>query len=400
MERRNDFEIYREQIPSMPEDFAEWAFSQFDGAYNFYKGNITLADDYGDERELKNAVWCPVCRRWDESKVKIKSGYGYTCKVCGSKGSVFLANKKITPTCDYQTMWLGQRLQNKVFVLRSFVVALVQRTPVLSYEDQYEIIWKEKRRLYIGSSWWGVEYNNFNWNTRQNFWASSGADSTNISGPVHPDTYENIKGTWAEYACIDIARDQELFESEPNIRGGYGRGPYMPAGVSIFNFLQTYAKDRKVEMLMKLGMYQIVENKVLGQSALFNYRAKNPYDYLRVYKSRIDDLRDHQGGFTYLRAYQLERQMKGHWSDEEVEVIRLNYHHMEDIKDILEYMSLKQFANRISTYCKRNNRTPQECCSIYFDYFKAKKALGYDMSNTIYQYGYRMYFACPHWRTC
>lgn len=386
MQRRTDLEKYREQIASLPNDFDEWAFSQFDEAYNFYKGNLTLSDDIGNDIKLKGAIWCPVCREWTEPEGKFKAGAGYTCK-CGSKGVLFYANKKKNPTNEYQTMWYGQQLKNKVFVLRGFVVALVQRSPVeCGYEDQYTIYKMEKRRIYIGSSWFGIEYNNYDWNKNERFWACTGSDSTNICGPVHPDTYENVKGTWAEYSCLDIARDEELFYSGPCIRGGYGRGPYEGYQRSIFDYLRTYAKDRRVEMLMKLGLYALVEKKVAGCGDKFNYRAKNPYDYLRIYKTRLESLRGSSDQSGLLRVYQLERQMGKHWSDDEVEIIRINYLHLQTIKEILEYMSLTQFTNRINTYCERERRTARECCSIYFDYFITKKSLGYDMHNTIYQY--------------
>ena len=137
---------------------------------------------------------------------------------------------------------------------------------------------------------------------------------------------------------------------------------------------------------MKLGLYALVKKKVAGCGDKFNYRAKNPYDYLRIYKTRLESLRGSSDQSGLLRVYQLERQMGKHWGDDEVEIIRINYSHLQIIKEILEYMSLTQFANRINTYCERERRTARECCSIYFDYFRTKKSLGYDMHNTIYQY--------------
>ena len=386
MKRINDLERYREQVKSVPTDFEEWAFSQYDGFYNFYKGNITLSDDMGNEVKLQGAMWCPVCRKWNEGPEKVKANTRINCPVCGSKGYLYYANKKTAQETTYQTMWLGQKLNDKVYVLRSFVVALVQQSPTVAADEQYRIIWNETRRLYIGCSWWGIEYNNFNWNTQKTYWATSGGDSTNICGPVHPDTYTNAKGSWAEYACLDIARDEGLFDDGINIRGGYGRGPYSYYQRSIFNYLQLYAKDRKVEMLMKLGLAQLVDAKLAKNGGVFNYRAKNPYDYLRIYKSRLKDVQNSPNQVQALKAFQFERERKENWSEDEVEVVMFNYHHCADLKSVTEYMSLKQFANRVKKYSKRESRTPREVCSIYFDYFRVKKQLGYDMHNSIYQF--------------
>jgi len=386
MEKRTDLERYREQVQPLPNDFEEWAFSKFDGAYNFYKGNITLFGEFGEDETLKGAMWCPVCRKWQKPTKKYRAGDVAYCDECVSRGVIFSANQKKTPTKDYQTMWYGEKLKDRVFVLRGFVVALVQHSPVYEVWDQYRIEVFERRRIYIGSSWWGVEYNNYDWNTKTTYWSNTGADTTNICGPVHPATYENIKGTWAEYSCLDKAKSYGLFFADTCLRGGWGRSPFDAYQRSIFDYMQCYAKDRRVEMLMKLDLYELVENKMSGCSGRYNYKARNPYDYLRIYKHRIAGLRNADDQKNTLKALQLERQRGEHWTDEEVFLIRINYAYLKEINSILEHTTLKKFANHIMAYAKKEDRTEREVCSIYFDYFKTKKALGYDMNNSIYLY--------------
>ena len=390
MQRRNDLEEYAKSIKPLPNDFEEWAFSQFDGFYNFYKGNITLFDDWGEEEHLEKVIYCPVCKNYTKDKFKRKGGDKYTCCGCGSSGYIYYLNKKKNPTHDYQTMWYGDDLgmfekNKKVFVLRGFVVALVQHSPIEN-EEQWRISMTETRRLYISKDWYGIQYNYFDWYRNKHEWSYSGADSTNICGPVHPDTYENALDTWAEYSCLDIAKENGLFYDGVNIRQGFGRAPFDYYQRSIFSYLWTYAKDRKLEMLLKLNLVGLANAKLEGTPIALNYKAKNPYDYLRIYKSRLGYLKECNNQCQILKALQLERAKNEHWTEDEVELTAINYHHQADMKEVLEVMTLRQFSNRVNAYCKKMNRTTQEICSLYFDYFKVKKSLGYDMNNSVYQY--------------
>ena len=108
MQRRNDLEEYAKSIKPLPNDFEEWAFSQFYGFYNFYKGNITLFDDWGEEENLEKVIYCPVCRNYTKDKFKRKAGDKYMCCGCGNSGTIYYMNKKKNPTADYQTMWYGE----------------------------------------------------------------------------------------------------------------------------------------------------------------------------------------------------------------------------------------------------------------------------------------------------
>jgi hypothetical protein len=63
-----------------------------------------------------------------------------------------------------------------------------------------------------------------------------------------------------------------------------------------------------------------------------------------------------------------------------------NTYRQKDIEAILEYMTLKQLTNRIATYVIRTKKSRGEVVKLYLDYLGMKQKLGFDMTNSVYQY--------------
>lgn len=387
--KKIDVEEYRKRIQPLPADFDEWVRDSFDGFHSFYLGYITDENTWGEMYEgTRRSIYCPVCEKWGEDNIH-KTGEKVVCPYCRSTGWIYSAARKKNPTRHYTTAYYGENLGDGVFVLRTFVCRYEQRSPLMAdYDEQFSIEEFESRRLYIGPDSMAKEYRHYDYYVGESKWSTYGADNTNISGPVYPGTYEAMKGTAAEWSCAEQARDCYLFDANEHVRSGWGNGPFNSYGYghTLYDYLNAYAKDRKLEMLVKLELIDLVKQRLNHISINHNWRAKSPYDYLRVTKSRLKDLMDKPNELKYLRVYQMEKKLGAHWSDEEVEIVSEFNTYRKGLETILQYMSLKQLSNRLNSYAKRSKRRVGDVIWLYVDYFMAKLELGYDMNNTIYQY--------------
>lgn len=388
MKAKWDMEKIHKMIPPVPHDFTDWARDRFQGGYNIYVGKIEIFDGMGYSTKGRMA-YCQCCQEWFDASNDIKVGQYSMCPICSSYGPTHSANRKQNATKLYQTMWLGQNIGEGIFLLRGFRVEFLQWSPIFRGMDdtKWEIELYEGRRLYIGPKEWYTEYST--WMQKNGKWIRgwihAAGENTNSNGPVYPGTYESIKGTGAEYSCLDLAEAAGLYSVEETYNSSWGVIPWHSA--SIWDYLKTYAQDRKIEMLMKMNMAELVGRKMNGQSINHNYRAKNPWDYLRVWKPRLKNIGDHIQQYKNLAIYQMERKMGQHWTEQETEIVLAAYSKIRDFERILQYMSLTQFVNRVKTYEIRNKKMDrQHIITTYMDYLDMKARLGFNMTNSIYQF--------------
>lgn len=395
MKTIGNVEELHKQIPKLPNDFMEWTRDQFKGHFNLYVGNVSMYDDLGFEIEKGSRKgFCGYCRRYFDAPKEMKAKSFGSCPYCTNKGnSVFSINKKKIGTQIYQTVWLGQKVKDEIFVLRAFRVKMIQWSPVFrSGEDPTdEIELMETRRLYISKDGLFKEYKGWHYDTKKKdwflTWGTTGGENTNNSGPVYPETYQNSKGTAAEYSCLALAEEEGMFATYPNVNNNFHPYAYTK-DFSIWDYLLLYAKDRKVEMLLKLGMGRLIQNRMQGLSINYNWRAKNPWDYLRIYKSRIPVIQDANDSMhAYLALCQEERKKNEHWSEDELHILAIVGVRNKAFNDIAaKFMTTRQFANRVMAYMDRHEMTMRKVVIEYLDYLKIKADLGFDMKNTVYQF--------------
>lgn len=376
------------KIRPLPNDFNDWAREQFFGGYNIYVGNAELYDSLGFSKKGRFG-YCSHCRSFFDATKDMKAGQNNMCPVCSVYGKTYSLNAKKNATILYQTFWIGQNLGDGIFVLRAFRTEFYQWSPMVKSGDDLtdEINPIETRRLYIGPKGYYTEYKtwvfkNHKWEWE---WAHSAGEHSNCDGPVYPDTYQEVKGTAAEWAFLQMAEENEVYKAGENYNESWCPAPWR--SYSIWDYLTVYAKDRKTEMLLKLGYIELIHSKMDGYSIKHNWRAKNPYDYLRIWKPRIKDLQEVHEQKKYLQLFQLEREMGVHWTEEESMIMYLTMSRQQDMKEILQYMSLTQFINRIKTYKIRNmNNDLRHILTTYMDYLDMKERLGFDMTKSIYQF--------------
>ena len=397
-----DAEKLHEMLKPLPNDFDDFirAGFRFSGAWTGYVGTYCPEPQFMEEFKPEKMLYCTQCHTYTPTDIKLGGKYSgetnpyrYTvCPYCNEELRLFSMHKKMTPTERYQTYWIGQNLGDKIFVLRGFRVTLRLYSPEVS--DNEEIVKQEIRRLYISpeesyKEYCGWEYDPVTEKFKPDKWASRAAGFANACGPIYPDTFEEARGTGAEYAHFQDAMEAEIFTDAENWSDRWGTsGAYYCSTNnhdSIWDYLSIYAKDRKTEMLVKLNMAYLVRTQMHGYAAGLNGRAKNPWDYLRIYKLRCKGFNCMDGDdFELLKIYRLERKLKLQFSEEEIKTLKSIIGREYQIKNCLKYMTIKQLINRVNTYYKKKvGSTKSSVLTTYSDYLDMKEELGYDMTNSI-----------------
>ena len=393
-----DAKKLHKMIKPLPNDFDDFVRGCFQGAWVGYVGTVCPEPQFMEETKPEKMLYCSQCHTYMPTDIKLSGKYNADtnpckctiCPNCLEELRLYSLNKKVTPTERHQTFWIGQNLGNKIFVLRGFRVTLKIYSPATDIGE--ELIKQEIRRLYISPEESYKEYCGWGWsydsnNYEHGFWGRSGAGFASASGPIYPGTYEAAKGTGAEYAHLELAKEKDLINDEENWSDRWGTSSSYWVGTnnmdSIWEYLSAYADNRRMEMLLKLNMTYLIGMKMRKYPTGLNGRAKNPWDYLKIYKSRLKGFECTNGEeYKLLQIYRMERKYKLHFTDEEINTLsKLDIYRMGDC---LKYMSVKQLINRVNKYSKKMKKRVPEILTLYSDYLKMKDELGYDMTNSIF----------------
>lgn len=397
-----DAEKLHEMLKPLPNDFDDFirAGFRFSGAWTGYVGTYYPEAQFIEEIKPEKMLYCTQCHTYTPTDIKLGGKYSgetnpykfTTCPYCNEELRLFSLHKKTTATERHQTYWIGQNLGEKIFVLRGFRVTLRLYSPEVF--DNEEIIKQEIRRLYISPDDSYKEYCGWGYDSATDRyiadqWAPRAAGFASACGPIYPDTFEEAVGTGAEYAHFQDAKELEIFKDEENWDDRWGTsGSYYAATNnrdSIWDYLSVYANNRRTEMLVKLNMPYLVRTQMQGYGIYVNGRAKNPWDYLHIYKSRLKGFSCTDGDdYDTLKVYRLERRMKLQFTEEEVKTLKEFIYRENVVKNCLKYMTIRQLINRVNTYYKKKvGYTKSDVLTKYSDYLNMKEELGYDMTDSI-----------------
>ena len=386
-----------EDIPSLPADFQEWCFEQFDGWYCQYVGSSVLDGEYtqfcshcGEEKVLSK-----------EDRTQLKNVKLCTCQNCGATGPKFYANRKKRATFAYQTVWLGQKWRD-TYLLRGFRIELGMTTPsnpsicFWEHEQNWEIGIYEKRRMFIledgvatrycgtwpGDSCYGVDCSDR--------WDRAGADQANCGGPVYPTSFDELEGTPAEYSMFE-QEINKLYETNESAMQSWGKQTYgggwygYDLVTTAWDYMYAFGHNRRLEMLIKMGFEdyaeEIVKNRgkniIRGQR--MNYRAKKPFDYFGIYKNRMKDLREYP---EELELFRWERKAGAHLTEEEVSSIQKLRLSAKNMEVASRYgITPRKYINYIEKASKSG--LVGNISDTYEDYLRMRDELGYDMTDSI-----------------
>lgn len=394
-----DWAKAHKDVPELPADFREYALDLFDGDHTLYY--------YG--RGVNQTVICPVCRHAERygSRTRIypKSGERALCISCGRRGEYRHALRTERPSVNEIYIFIGQKYGEKGFILRGFKATLTERSPLskqVQYKDEepFEIRLSEHRRLYITRDGYEKEYNDPKWETLHRTasgyptaWAEDefsirwgaayGDNYKKFIIHLYPGIIEEMKGTAAEYSMM-----QSLYGPEPQAEYYLPIPKFSYAGcvdLTIWDFLVSYAKDRKLEILFKCGLTNLAISKLAGEPLHYNWRGKTPWDYLKVTKERFKWMCKHNPSTRMLEICRYERKHGLRLDEESCNTFGASGMTAAELDYYIRFMSPKQLSNRLLKYTGKKGDLRQIHIT-YRDYLHMREALEYNMNDSIIVY--------------
>lgn len=312
---------------------------------------------------------CPLCRAYGEYKCQGRTK--------GTHSSI-------------KHLFLGQKYKETGIVLRYIEIEKTWRLEKGSVCDEkgpkMESAGEEVSAVELARAYFEpgkklqIDYHKRNpWNGND-YW-----DDCNLYGlanivikgaPVMEETYKELEGTIFQYCALKQ----------------YVKEKYI---VNPVDYLSLYEQMPQIEMLVKFRLSRIVTQLLEGNySMIANRSAKSLDKFLGIRKCRVKQLITQKGERKILRAMQTEASLHQMWTDEQIEHLVETGLEQGRVEEILPYMSLQKLLNRIEKYagckyeteCEHVSERIRHIATIYSDYLSMRLRLGYDLSNTVYQY--------------
>lgn len=323
-------------------------------------------------------------QRWVEEPREDRYG---TCPLCGVRGKYKCQGKAKGDHSKTIYLFLGQKYKEKGMVMRYVEVS---KKWILGFicgdkgPEMYNAC-EELSGIEIARAYWipgekiQIDYKKHNSYTGKDFW-----DDCNLcgmspiyihSGLIMSETYEEMKGTMFQYSAL-----QEYAESVREINP--------------IDYLKCYSKTPQIEMLVKLGMTDVVDKLVNCYHGIVAYEnAKRPDQFLGIRKERVKQLIRKKGDIQLLEAMQMEKRQGKNWTDKQIEHLAETGLSGAYVKMATRYMSLQKLLNRIEKYagceygtdCNSASERIRHTATTYVDYLSMRLTAGYDLNNSVYQ---------------
>ncbi len=321
-----------------------------------------------------------------------KEGHFGTCPMCGDRGKYKCQGKTYAYHRKRTHIFLGQKYKETGMVIRYVMVDKDwhlqemegEKGPEM-YSSHEEISGTEIARAYFEPNKpVQIDYHKHsNWSGKD-FWddcnLSSNANIVIGNGRIMPETYSEMEGTILQYSAL-WEYVKEVGECNP------------------IDFFKCYKEIPQTEMLVKLGMFKIIDSLIEDKNSLkVNILAARPDTFLGIRKEHVKQLMEKKGSVKLLEVMQVEKELEQNWTDTQVEYLAMTRLRQERIKLALQYMSVQRLLNRIEKYagtrinngCSNAINGIREVADTYIDYLSMRQQLGYDMTNTIYLFPHNL----------
>lgn len=323
-------------------------------------------------------------QRWTEEP---REGHYGTCPMCGARGE-YKCQGKVKGTCDkYIYLFLGQKYKENGMVMRYVEVGKKwtlgficgDKGPEM-YNASEELSGAEIARAYFEpGKKVQIDYHKHDPYMGKDFWDDCnlyGMANIPISaGLIMSETYEEMKGTIFQYSALQ--------EYAKNVRE-----------VNPIDYLERYSQTPQIEVLVKMGLTDVVEKLVkCYYGIVVDENARRPDQFLGIRKERVKQLIRKKGDTHLLGVMQMEKRQGKNWTDEQVEHLAETDLSGTQVETATRYMTLQKLLNRIEKYagCKYGTECSSALARIrhtattYADYLSMRINLGYDLNNTVYQ---------------
>lgn len=196
---------------------------------------------------------------------------------------------------------------------------------------------------------------------------------------VYPGSYTELRDTFLKYSAAEI----------------YGKDRI---AYNLKEYLERYFQWPRMEMLVKMGLYQIVESMVRHECGIIaDSGAMRPEDFLGIRRERLKDLQIMHGNLDYLRIWQIERRRGLRLTTKECVFLAESRVNEDDLEEILKYTTVTKFMHRVEQYsgCEIPESWLEPMCAgaagvlssvtrTYTDYLHMRIQRGYDLHNQIF----------------
>lgn len=356
-----------------------WAESRFPvKGYIYYHKHGPLVDCYcGKCGQKYIALWKESEDPFEAALQKvIKPAHNKPgkCSLCGYetkyKASGRVMDRYINASLKYV---IGQKMGKDEFVFRVFTVdQIFYKNRPAEYEHmEYIRIFlrpgKQAQKDYFVYDWWGG---------RSRWIDHNLGGMRNIPMPdeavITPSTHSEIKKV-PMFKYVPDPRDKAARDRYFHNR----QYPYM-------RYYEAAAHYPDFEMIVKTEMWRLANAMIYKLGTGYRADRDTYWDRLGIYKSRVKDLIDAYGAGDLLKAYQLERRCRKHWSENEINTVirRVNCNIRE--KNALVYAYKAVLPSKFERYITRMEAAEGHgAFREYVDYINMRREMGYDMTNEI-----------------
>lgn len=323
-------------------------------------------------------------QRWTEEPREGRYG---TCPMCGAHGKYKCQGKAKGTHSKHIYMFLGQKYKENGMVMRyvevekKWILGLIagDKGPEM-YNASEELSGVEIARAYFEpGKKVQIDYHKHDPYIGRDFWDDCNlcgmANITIRTGSIMPETYEEMKGTMFQYSAL-----QEYAKSVREVN------PIV--------YLERYSQTPQIEVLVKMGLTDVVEKLVKCYYGIVaDENARRPDQFLGIRKERVKQLIRKKGDTQLLGVMQMEKRQGQNWTDEQVEHLVETDLSGTQVEMATGYMTLQKLLNRIEKYagceygteCSSASARIRHTATTYADYLSMRINLGYDLNNTVYQ---------------
>lgn len=315
-----------------------------------------------------------------------RSGDFGTCPMCGERGQYIPQGRVKSFYRQKGYLFLGQRYKEDGMVFRYIDVKKEwnlgqicgEKGPEM-YNASEKISGVEIVRVYFepGKKIQKDYHKHDPWGGND-FWDDcnlyGNANITVREAHIMPETFHNMKGTFLQYSALE-----EFQESSGTINP--------------VDYLERYIQTPQIEMLVKMDLIHVVQRLVKCNYDIVDDGDANRVEaFLGIRKERVKQLIDSQGNIDILKVMKMEKLTGQNWTGGQIEQLAEIDIDRKQIELAMEHMTVQKLLNRISKYagceygtmCSTAMGRLRQTKQTYFDYLTMRKALGYDMNNTIY----------------
>lgn len=317
-------------------------------------------------------------QRWTEEP---REGHYGTCPMCGARGEYKCQGKVKGTHGKYIYLFLGQKYKENGMVMRYVEVGKKwtlgficgDKGPEM-YNASEELSGAEIARAYFEpGKKVQIDYHKHDPYMGKDFW-----DDCNLygmayipisAGLIMSETYEEMKGTIFQYSAL-----QEYAKSVRE--------------VNPIDYLERYSQTPQIEVLVKMGLTDVVEKLVKCYYGIVaDENARRPDQFLGIRKERVKQLIRKKGDTHLLGVMQMEKRQGQNWTDEQVEHLAETDLSGTQVETATRYMTLQKLLNRIEKYagCKYGTECSSALARIrhtattYADYLSMRINLGNDL---------------------